>query len=74
MRLSKFHQLMNDEFGAGFAAVLLNDLILSEFSDKNALAAIKAGEDPRKVWLAICQASDVPKEYWQGRNTPKRAQ
>jgi len=64
---------MRDEFGAAFSAVLLNDLILSEFGDKSANAAIKAGEDPRKVWLAICVASDVPKERWQGRNTPKKS-
>ena len=67
MRLSQFHELMNDEFGAEQSAFILKDLVLGELSDRTAEAAIQAGEDPRDVWLAICRASDVPKSRWHGK-------
>lgn len=73
MRLSKFKELMRDEFGLAYADVILADLALSAFGDKSALELIAAGEDLRKVWLEICKISDVPPERWHGRNTPKKS-
>ena len=31
-------------------------------------AALKAGEDPRNVWLALCRAQSVPESRWHGLN------
>lgn len=68
MRLTKFHELMNDEFGSSYAAVLLQDLALTDLADQTGAVALAAGEDPKDVWFAICRATAVPKERWQGIN------
>jgi hypothetical protein len=74
MRLSRFKELMNDEFGASYAAVILKDLVLGELGDKTGEVAIADAVDPRLVWFAICRATGVPVERWQGLNktTKKR--
>ncbi|MDE2409338.1 MAG: DUF3046 domain-containing protein, partial [Actinomycetales bacterium] len=48
-------------------------LVLGALGDKTGSQLIAAGEDPRAVWIAICEAQSVPKERWHGRNTPKKA-
>lgn len=63
---------MTEEFGSSYSAVILNDLVLGELGDKTGKALIADGEDPRKVWLAICAAQGIPRDRWQGRNTPKK--
>lgn len=72
MRLSQFKDLVLDEFGREYAAVIARDLVLGEFSDKTADQALAAGEDPRDVWLAICAAAGVPKHRWHGINKDKK--
>lgn len=73
MRLSKFQELMNDEFGAEYAAVIIQDLVLSALGDVTGAVAIRDGIDPRQVWLAICQTVEVPRERWNGINkAPKK--
>jgi hypothetical protein len=59
---------MDDEFGQAYGAVLLKDLALQSLSDRTGQACLDAGEDPRAVWLAICQAVGVPEERWQGKS------
>ena len=63
---------MTEEFGVAYSQVLLNDLTLAKFNDKTAATLIAEGEDPRVVWLELCQINEVPKERWHGRNTPKK--
>lgn len=63
---------MTEEFGLAYSQVLLNDLTLAKFNDKTAATLIAEGEDPRVVWLELCQINEVPKERWHGRNTPKK--
>jgi hypothetical protein len=65
---------MQDEFGAEYAAVILADLVLGELDDRTGAAAIKAGVDPREVWLAICVANQVPKSRWNGLNKHSKKQ
>jgi len=72
VRLTKFNQLMAEEFGEAYAAILMADLVLGSLGDKTGSQLIAAGEDPRLVWLAICEAQSVPKDRWHGRNTPKK--
>lgn len=74
MRLSKFRELMNDEFGAAYASVLQADLALTEFNDRTAIQLIADGEDLREVWFAICRASGVPQDRWHGLNRIKRSE
>ena len=66
MRISQFNELMSDEFGEQFAAVLMRDLKLSGFNDQTPNQAISSGEDPKDVWIAICQTQSVPKSRWHG--------
>jgi len=74
VRLSQFRDLMVDEFGPAYAAVIERDLVLGDLKDQTAEQALAAGEDVREIWLSICRASGVPKERWQGVNklTKKR--
>lgn len=72
MRLSDFHTLMADEFGSEYAAVLLNDLALTELGDLSGQKALDAGFEPKEVWQAICKAQNVPVERWQGLNKKPR--
>lgn len=73
MRLTKFNELMNDEFGAGYAAVLMNDLVLTDLEDQTGNQAIASGIDPKEVWAAICKSAPVPKERWHGVNKKPKA-
>ena len=66
MRLSEFRDLMNDEFGPGYAEVIAKDLALTEYGDRSGEQLIADGLDPKDVWLAICRQSAVPKSRWHG--------
>ena len=72
MRLSHFNNLMTDEFGQAYAQVISRDLVLGSLGDRTAEVALTAGEDPKSVWLAICEATNVPKERWAGKAAPKK--
>ncbi|NQX26722.1 DUF3046 domain-containing protein [Microbacteriaceae bacterium VKM Ac-2854] len=72
MRLSEFRQLVDDEFGAGYARILVSDLVLTELGGRTASAALADGEEPRSVWLALCRANDVPESRWHGVDPKKR--
>ena len=62
---------MTDEFGLAYSQVISRDLVLGVLGDRTAEAALAAGEDPKDVWLALCEANNVPKERWAGKPQPK---
>ncbi|WP_344881499.1 DUF3046 domain-containing protein [Zhihengliuella alba] len=68
MRNSDFWRLMEDEFGAGYAHVLADDLVLPGFGGRTAARALRDGSDPREVWLAICEMQEVPQSRRLGRD------
>jgi hypothetical protein len=72
--LSEFRLAVSDEFGEAYGRVLTNDLVLGDVGGRTAEQAIKAGVDPRAIWLALCDASDVPAErrYGVGQREPKK--
>ena len=72
MKLSRFYELVEDEFGPGFSQVVLNDTRLIEFQDKTPQQLISEGSDTREIWLAICHAQQVPKARWQGKPQTKQ--
>jgi hypothetical protein len=72
MKLSQFNDLMTDEFGAAYAQVISRDMVLSSLGDQTAAVALAAGENPKLVWLALCEANGVPKERWAGKPQPKK--
>ena len=65
MRVSEFWKAVTDEFGDRYGRSVTRDLVLGEF-DRTAVDAIDGGEDPGRVWVALCAATDVPKSRWHG--------
>ena len=65
---------MADEFGEAYGRVLTHDLVLGAVGGLTAEQAIAAGVPVRSIWLAICEATDVPRERWYGvgQREPKK--
>ena len=74
MRVSEFWTAVSDEFGELYGRVLTSDLVLGSIGGLTAVQAIKAGVAPREIWLALCDASDVPesRRYGVGQREPKK--
>ena len=51
---------MTDEFGAARAAAVARDHVLADLGGRTVDEALEAGLDPRRVWLAVCDAYEVP--------------
>jgi hypothetical protein len=66
LRLSRFEELVRDEFGYEFSQVLLADQALISLNDLTAHQALERGVDPEIVWRAICNDLQIPKERWAG--------
>lgn len=60
MRLTHFRQRMADEFGRVRADMIARDHVFSAFGDRTVDQALEAGYDAKEVWLAVCDAYDVP--------------
>lgn len=60
MRLTYFRELMEGEFGSVRAASVVRDHVFAELGGLTAEQALERGTDPRDVWLAVCEAYDVP--------------
>ena len=71
VRHSVFWTLMDDEFGSAYARTLARDLVISRLGDRTAEQALAAGQLPRSVWVAVCDAMEVPLERRWGK--PERA-
>ncbi|MBN9238072.1 MAG: signal transduction histidine kinase [Micrococcales bacterium 70-64] len=74
MKLSEFWLAVSDEFGEAYGRVITHDLVLGPVGGMTAQQAIKAGVNPREVWLALCAAADVPpdRRYGVGQREPKK--
>jgi hypothetical protein len=72
VRVSEFWSLVDDEFGRVHARSLAADLALPTLGDRTAQRALADGEDPARVWRAMCQAMDVPPERRGGPVPPAR--
>ena len=71
MRLSRFWELMNDEFGSGYAHVLVDTLVLKNYPG-TAGQALNEGIDPKEVWKEICIIQEVPEERHFGVDKPPK--
>lgn len=56
---------MDEQFGAGYAPSVAADQSLRLLGGVTAQAALQAGASPREVWLAVCDAYEIP-EYRSG--------
>ena len=74
MRLSEFWLAVTDEFGPEYGRVLTSDLVLGEIGGLTAQQGIAKGVAPREIWLALCEAMDVPanRRYGVGQREPKK--
>ncbi|MEL0236772.1 MAG: DUF3046 domain-containing protein [Aquiluna sp.] len=72
MTLSRFQELVADEFGASFSQVVLSDTRLTSHQDLTPLQLLERGVDPKEIWHAICVQLEVPVERRQGKNKTKR--
>ena len=74
MRLSEFWFAMNEEFGEAYARVITRDLALAPLGSRTADEALGAGVPAKDVWLAICDAQDVPlsRRHGVGQRKPAR--
>ncbi|MGF1645492.1 MAG: DUF3046 domain-containing protein [Kineosporiaceae bacterium] len=70
--MSEFWTLVDDEFGRAHARSLAADLALRTLDDRTAERALADGEDPTRVWRALCEAMDVPPERRGGPVPPAR--
>jgi len=74
VRLSEFWLAVSDEFGPEYGRVLTSDLVLGEIGGLTAQQGIAKGVAPREIWLALCEAMDVPanRRYGVGQREPKK--
>ncbi len=60
MRITAFRKLMAGEFGQVRAEMIARDHVLSSLGGRSADDALEAGIGPKEVWLAVCEAFEVP--------------
>ena len=72
MRVSEFWTLVTDEFGDAYGRSLATDQHLLALDDRTARQALDAGVEPKEIWLALCEAMDVPPERRLGRDRRPR--
>ena len=63
MRESEFWNAVDWVFPHGRGKSLTSDLVLSSLGDRSPQSAIAAGENPQNVWIALCEAMELPEAY-----------
>ena len=58
--MTEFWDRMRDRFGPAYADSVARDQVIRALDDRTPYAALLAGEDPKIVWLAICEHFEVP--------------
>jgi hypothetical protein len=70
--MSEFWTLMDDEFGPAQGRALVRDHVVGTLGHRSAEQALAAGDDPREVWLALCDDLQVPQERRWGKVEQRR--
>ena len=60
MRLTDFWARMERRFGGAYADSLARDQVLRQLGGRTVHEALEAGVDAKTVWLAVCDAFEVP--------------
>lgn len=71
--MSEFWRLMDDEFSPAYSRVLAQELVLTGVGGTTAVAALRAGFDPKEIWLEVCAVQDVPESRRLGRDIPLKS-
>lgn len=58
--MTMFRKLMTGEFGQVRAEMIAHDHVLSSLGGRTADQALEAGTDAKEVWIAVCEAFEVP--------------
>jgi len=72
VRYSEFWDAVVDVFGERMGRVLVDEQVVDALGDRTAAQALAAGEDPRTVWRALCDAMEVPVARRWGPDRPAR--
>lgn len=62
MRITVFRKLMADEFGSVRGEMVAQDHVLSALGGLTPDQALEAGVPPKEIWVAVCDAFDVPEQ------------
>jgi hypothetical protein len=60
MRLTDFWWRMEEHFGASYAHSVARDQVIRRLGERSVLEALEAGDDPKQVWLAVCEHFEIP--------------
>jgi hypothetical protein len=63
VRITMFRKLMAGEFGQVRAEMIAQDHVLSSLGGRTANEALEAGTGAKEVWLAVCDAFEVPENH-----------
>lgn len=72
MRYSEFWELVDGVFGRQVGRALVTDQVLGTLTDRTAAEALAAGEEPARVWRALCEENRVPAAQRLGPDKPRR--
>ena len=50
------------QFGDTYAASVAKDYVLADLGGRTVDQALAAGKEPKTVWLAVCEAFEIPEE------------
>ena len=62
MRNTVFRKLMANEFGQVRGEMIARDHVMSGLGGRTADEALEAGFPAKEIWLAVCDAFDVPEQ------------
>lgn len=68
--MSQFWELMDDEFGAGYAPTLARSHSIHALGSRTVMQALEDGLAPGEVWAALCDDLGVPPERRFGLDHP----
>jgi Protein of unknown function (DUF3046) len=60
VRLTDFWTRMGEQFGAAYAPSVARDQVIGGLGGRSVDEALAAGEDPKTVWLAVCEHFEIP--------------
>jgi hypothetical protein len=58
--MTEFWERMRAQFGPTYADAVARDQVLAKLGGRTAAQALELGEDPRTVWLALCEHFEIP--------------
>jgi hypothetical protein len=58
--MTDFWERMQGRFGPAYADSVARDQVIRGLGNRTAVEALAAGDDPKAVWLAVCEHFEVP--------------